>query len=211
MAAVSRLFSRLLHVGESDNLSAMTSPPYEPVPVVPGTPQPYLQDQPAWPPTPQVKVVRKPPWWIWLVVAAAFVAGCVLGVTAGIGGANDKQNTAGQQAATTQPPPQPTGNPVAAGTTPAPAPTTHTTTTKPPPPAPTIEDGTWTVGTDMPAGKYRTTAPVDSQCYWGIYKSGTNKADIIANDIPGGGRPTVTVKVGEDFESSDCGTWQKIG
>ena len=76
---------------------------------------------------------------------------------------------------------------------------------------PTIDDGTWTVGIDFAAGKYRTTATVGSSCYWGIYKSGTNGDEIIANDIPGGGRPTVTLKAGQDFKTQRCGTWEKIG
>lgn len=78
------------------------------------------------------------------------------------------------------------------------------------PAVPTIEDGIWTVGLDIPAGRYRVTSAVGGRCYWKISKSGTNGADIIANDIPGGGRPTVTLKAGQDFTSSDCGTWAKI-
>lgn len=73
----------------------------------------------------------------------------------------------------------------------------------------TIHEGTWTVGTDIAAGTYRTTDAVDSDCYWGIYTSGTNGDDIIANDIPGGGRPTVTLSKGQDFNTTRCGTWQK--
>jgi len=73
-----------------------------------------------------------------------------------------------------------------------------------------IEDGVWTVGTDLPAGRYRATANVSSGCYWSITKSGTNGETIIANDIPGGGRPSVTLKAGQDFTSQECGTWAKI-
>lgn len=80
-----------------------------------------------------------------------------------------------------------------------------------PSPAPvTVEDGTWTVGTDIPAGTYRVTANVESGCYWAILKSGTNGEDIIANDIVDGGRPQVTLKKGQDFKTSDCGQWNKI-
>ncbi|WP_199562113.1 hypothetical protein, partial [Micromonospora deserti] len=79
----------------------------------------------------------------------------------------------------------------------------------PPPPPPTIEEGTWTVGLDVPPGTYRVTAPVTDDCYWAITKSGTNGENVIANDIPGGGRPTVVLKKGQDFESSGCGTWQR--
>lgn len=73
----------------------------------------------------------------------------------------------------------------------------------------TIREGTWTVGVDIAAGTYRTTDSVGSTCYWGIYTSGTNGDDIIANDIPGGGRPTVTLAKGQDFNTTRCGTWEK--
>lgn len=76
--------------------------------------------------------------------------------------------------------------------------------------APTIEDGIWTVGDDFPAGTYKVVTPVTRMCYWGIYKSGTNQANIIDNDIVTGGRPTVTLKRGQDFKSSGCGTWAKV-
>jgi hypothetical protein len=75
--------------------------------------------------------------------------------------------------------------------------------------AATIEEGTWTVGEDFPAGTYRLQTAATSMCYWGIYKSGTNQANIIDNDIVTGGRPTVTLKRGQDFKS-DCGTWVKV-
>ena len=73
----------------------------------------------------------------------------------------------------------------------------------------TITDGTWTVGATVSAGTYTTTTEVGSSCYWGIYRSGSNGDDIIENDIPGGGRPTVTIAEGQDFKSSRCGKWEK--
>lgn len=73
----------------------------------------------------------------------------------------------------------------------------------------TVGDGTWTVGRDIQAGTYRATADVGSSCYWGLYTSGSNGGDIIENDLPGGGRPSVTVTVGQDFKSNNCGTWEK--
>jgi hypothetical protein len=102
----------------------------------------------------------------------------------------------------------------AAGTAVAPAATAAVTSTQPSPtkaapaPAPTIDEGTWTVGDDFPAGTYKLREPATSMCYWGIYKSGTNQGDIIENDIVTGGRPTVTLKKGQDFKS-DCGVWVK--
>lgn len=72
-----------------------------------------------------------------------------------------------------------------------------------------VSDGTWTVGEDIKAGTYRTTSNVGARCYWGIYRSGSNGGDIIENDIPGGGKPTVKLSKGQDFKSSNCGDWQK--
>ncbi len=72
-----------------------------------------------------------------------------------------------------------------------------------------VAGGIWTVGSDIKAGTYRTKEAVGSNCYWAVLKSGTNGSDIIDNAIPGGGRPTVTVKKGQDFETVRCGTWVK--
>lgn len=71
-----------------------------------------------------------------------------------------------------------------------------------------IKDGMWTVGKDVEPGTYRTAAEVTSTCYWGIYRTGSNGADIIQNDIVQGGFPSVTLKAGQDFKS-DCGVWNK--
>ncbi|SKC51744.1 coiled-coil domain-containing protein [Krasilnikoviella flava] len=72
-----------------------------------------------------------------------------------------------------------------------------------------IDEGVWTVGTDVEAGTYRTTEPVSGDCYWAIYRSGTNQDDIVQNDIVTGGRPTVALRDGQDFETNRCGTWDK--
>jgi hypothetical protein len=73
----------------------------------------------------------------------------------------------------------------------------------------TIGDGTWTVGTDIEPGTYRAAADVGSSCYWGIYATGSNGSNIIDNDLPGGGRPSVAISAGQDFKSSRCGKWEK--
>lgn len=73
----------------------------------------------------------------------------------------------------------------------------------------TIEEGTWTVGVDIKPGTYRAVANVTSGCYWGIYRTGSNGSDIIENDIVSGGRPSVTLSVGQDFNTSRCGSWMK--
>ncbi len=73
----------------------------------------------------------------------------------------------------------------------------------------TIGDGMWVVGTDIEPGVYKAKADVGARCYWAILASGTNGDDIITNDIPGGGTPSVTLAVGQDFKSSRCGQWIK--
>jgi len=75
---------------------------------------------------------------------------------------------------------------------------------------PEVDDGVWAVGDDLPAGTYRTTDKVSSRCYWEISKTGSGGADIVANDLPGGGRPQVTLKKGQTFKTDNCGTWRKV-
>ncbi|HEX9229519.1 MAG TPA: PASTA domain-containing protein [Arthrobacter sp.] len=72
-----------------------------------------------------------------------------------------------------------------------------------------ISDGNHIVGGDMQPGTYRTKAGI-SDCYWSRNTGGGN---IIANDFVGfaPNGVTVTVRAGEGFESSRCGTWTKIG
>lgn len=68
-----------------------------------------------------------------------------------------------------------------------------------------ITEGVWLVGEDIKAGRYRTTDTVDSGCYWEIHKG----SDIIENDFVTGGRPTVTLRDGQEFTTKRCGTWAK--
>lgn len=73
-----------------------------------------------------------------------------------------------------------------------------------------IHEGTWTVGVDVEPGTYRTTEAVTTgTCYWGIYRTGSNTNDIVDNDIVTGGYPSVSLREGQDFTTSDCGTWDK--
>jgi hypothetical protein len=75
--------------------------------------------------------------------------------------------------------------------------------------ADSIREGTWTVGVDVAPGTYRTEAAVTGRCYWAITRSGTNGSDIVQNDNVSGGFPTVTLREGQDFENSRCGTFIK--
>lgn len=103
------------------------------------------------------------------------------------------------------------GTPAPNDTKPATKPATSTAPAAPVGPKTTIEEGDWVVGTDVAPGSYRTTEAVSGMCYWGIYRAGTNKSDILQNDIVQGGRPSVTLKAGQEFSSTGCGTWAKTG
>lgn len=113
--------------------------------------------------------------------------------------------------ATTEAAPAPTVTvteyvPQPAVTVPVPGPTV-TVEAAPPQPSGTVGDGVWTVGQDIPPGNYVTTAAVTGDCAWAITKTGTNGQEPVALDFPGGGRPRVTLKVGQDFSTTDCGEW----
>jgi len=75
--------------------------------------------------------------------------------------------------------------------------------------ATSIDTGIWTVGVDVEPGTYRTSQPLNGYCYWAITRTGSNNSDIIDNDGPTGGFPTVTLSAGQDFENSGCGTFVK--
>jgi hypothetical protein len=102
-----------------------------------------------------------------------------------------------------------------------PAPTVTVTKTAPAPkpkpkPKPkidnTMDEGTYEIGTDSQPGQYKTRVPQSSDnCYWERAKDDRgNLNSIIANDnLNPGARASVTVRRGEFFTSSGCGTWRK--
>jgi cell division protein FtsL len=69
-------------------------------------------------------------------------------------------------------------------------------------------DGQYTVGQTVTPGVYRENAGGD--CYYEWASSTASDASIVSNDIPGG-PATVTLRTGDIFSSSRCGTWTKIG
>lgn len=146
----------------------------------------------------------------WLVPTIAGVLGLLFGV--GIGGAGKSTATTSTASPTVTVTKTVTSDaPAKAAATVTVTPTlTVTVTAAPAPPKVAMSDGVYVVGADLQPGTYRTVEPV-SNCYWEITKSGTNGGDIIANDNVDGGRPTVTLKAGQDFKSSRCGDWTKTG
>lgn len=73
--------------------------------------------------------------------------------------------------------------------------------------AKSIDDGVYTVGTDIEPGAYRAREEVETNCFWGITKEGSNGENFIAAGNPLGGRPSVVVKKGQVLELSSCGTF----
>lgn len=70
--------------------------------------------------------------------------------------------------------------------------------------------GTYEVGVDMPAGKYKTKGPDDSgldSCYWSRNRDASGE-DIIANSLLKG-QGVVVINKGEYFETDGCQDWVK--
>lgn len=66
--------------------------------------------------------------------------------------------------------------------------------------------GTWEVGVDVAAGKYKTTG--GDQCYWArLQENDGSFGDIIDNGL-GAGPQTVTIREGEYFETQRCANWK---
>ncbi len=76
-----------------------------------------------------------------------------------------------------------------------------------------IVDGIYTIGTSTEPGVYRTEQ-VGEYCQWNLYKTGTGIYEPGGTINFGAGEPgpiQVTLSEGQDFSSSDCGTWERIG
>lgn len=77
-----------------------------------------------------------------------------------------------------------------------------------------IGDGTFEVGADVPAGKYKTTGPDPDElipnCYFArLHRNDGSLNDIIQNNNSKG-PVVVTLKVGEYFETQGCAEWVKV-
>lgn len=77
----------------------------------------------------------------------------------------------------------------------------------PPPPAFTFGNGTWRVGTDIPAGTYRSAAS-SAGCYAARLNGfGGTLGDIIANEFTYDRAIVTIASTDVGFESSSCGLW----
>lgn len=164
-----------------------------------------MTTQPMRPPMSTSKKI-----WLSVAVVGGVILAACLGITAAaLDTAESPPSSPTLAGVTSSPTSSPNGG-WGADLAPSASPKASTPASPAAPKVITIEAGTWTVGTDVPAGTYRSSG-VSSMCYWAITKTGTNGQDIVANDLPSGGRPQVTLKKGQDFETSDeCGVWSKI-
>lgn len=81
-------------------------------------------------------------------------------------------------------------------------------------PATSVGDGTYEVGTDLVAGRYKTTGPnvsnIVPSCYWSRSKDDSGETSaIIANDNLRG-PASVTIRKGEFFTASGGCKWTKV-
>jgi hypothetical protein len=174
-------------------------PSFQPAQQAP--PQQYQQQ-----PQPPVKKAKRFGW-----VAMAITAAVALGIGGAVGSSGDGTTTAGPATTTTV-----TATATATKTVLEESEPTEEPTTQAPKPtkkaapsiATTMEDGTYEIGVDAKAGRYKTIA--EDGCYWERDKDDSGEFDsIIANDnVSDGARASVTVKKGEFFQSEGCGTWK---
>lgn len=73
-----------------------------------------------------------------------------------------------------------------------------------------VPDGMWLVGTDIPAGTYRTMGPAKSvipNCYWERLANASGEFDSIIANGNETGPASVTVLAGEYFAPQGCLPW----
>jgi hypothetical protein len=162
---------------------------------------------------PRPRKVRRWPW-----AGAGLVVGLAVGVGIGTGGAATATTTAARATVTvTAPAAAPRTVTV---TAPAAAPQTVTVTAAPTTeaapagPLTTFSDGTYEVGTDIVAGKYKTPGPgstdILDSCYMEVGDGSGSLGGIDQNDnLTGPG--VVTLKKGKVFKVSGGCTWTKVG
>jgi hypothetical protein len=78
-----------------------------------------------------------------------------------------------------------------------------------------VGDGVYEVGADLPAGKYKTPGADAGQLYVNCYYARLRHNDGSVGDILQNnntkGQATITLKVGEFFQTTGCQGWAKVG
>lgn len=168
---------------------------------------PYIYPPPAVPPP---TAPRKTTWYrrAWVVAAATGVVGVVIGSAAAGGSSSPKTTTvttaiAGPTVSVTAPAVTLTATPTVIKT--IATKTQQVRVTYTPPLKNEISDGVYEVGSDIPAGTYRT--PGGSDCYFAILNS-TDSSDIADNNNSAG--PMIaTLSPGKYFELKGGCTWSR--
>lgn len=111
------------------------------------------------------------------------------------------QDDANRRAASTSASSSPAPSPAAASSSPA----KPTKGVPKPPEAILLSDGVYTVGEDIPAGRYKVDERADDTCYWSL----TRRGDLVDNFF-GGGFPSFTVRAGDEIEVEGCPNFRKI-
>jgi hypothetical protein len=141
----------------------------------------------------------------WVSLLGAFLLGLLLG---GIGscGADPTVTTAPAPTVTVTQPGATVTAPVpkADRTTAAPK---AEATTEAPKAAAGIEDGSWAVGDEVKPGSYAVQAD-DDFCYF--QTSADENGEKIDVQGLGTGRHRVNLRAGDYFQTSNCGTWQRV-
>lgn len=179
--------------------------------------QPTQQFQPQFPPggpppmQPGIPPKKRRRWVPFVAYPGVFLVGVVIGASGGSGtdtsAANSPQATATTTVTASAQPGQKVTVPGPTKTVPGPV---KTVTAPPPAPAGVMaDDGIYLVGTDIKPGTYRNGPEGD--CYWARLRNTNGDLDsIIANN--NGGNQVVTIKrTDKAFETSNCGTWRKVG
>lgn len=179
------------------------------VPYVSGPPDPYTGHlhAPLPPPPPKRRTGRR----VALVVAAAvgLLALLLCGGTlvALLTSAGPPADPVFQDPATGAAVPAPTLHRDGATATPS-----VTPPVTPPAKAPVaaVGDGTWTAGTDFPAGRYEVTTQADL-CAWQVYTGEQPDVQYVDPGHIGPGHYVFTFKAGQHLMTQGCGTWRKTG
>lgn len=167
------------------------------------------------PPPPPANHAVKPPLRsrTWFLIALPVVA-LLVGIGVGSGESKTAKAAPAVTTTATETAVSTTTETATVTTTPTKVVATHTVqvrVTYTPPPKNVITDGTYVVGTDIPAGVYRTNGQGDSgSCYWARLSS-LSTQDIIDNGNISGQTTTQVAPSDRAFEISGGCTWSKVG
>lgn len=145
------------------------------------------------------------PAWLWPTVGALVVVGVLVAAIGLLGRTTQESHAAGAE-------PSPT--PVAIASQSMTADPSVVWTDGDRPEGSIAGDGLYEVGSDIPAGKYKTPGPADAKnpsCYWARRRlSADQSTNVLIESARTRGQAVVTVKSDEVFETAGCRDWHKV-